>query len=292
MSTGESETDKPNGSRRIIITLAAIAAVALLAVAGLIGFIVADSSGDQSAADSSSDAGSPADVPDDEIPDLRPVAERAMSDGAAAEQSGTIADFRDWSAKYAVPACGEVLIGIAEAFGPDSEPEPKLLGDPKVVSVDQDGSVGVVVTKSAPNRDAETIHWIYNGSEWRFTCEGLFDTGTTETSTESSATTATTAAPPVTSMDPVEESTPVAGGRCWDREVGQRIDGLECRWSGENARWVEIAPATTAEEDAPLPESTPVVQGPCYSWENLQVRQGLVCVNSTNFGFVWLPDSH
>ncbi len=285
MANGESSTANPKNSRRIIAALAVVAAVALLAVAGLVGFIVADRGDDADNADSSSNVGAPADVPADEIPDLREVVEAFSSEGLQSERTGT-PSFRDVLNKYGVPACAQTLIELGEAFGGADAPDPDATAS-EIVSVTQDGSAGQAVVKDVGG-SPETQHWIYDGSEWKFTCEGLFDADAAETSAESSATTV----PPSSSANPVEESTPVPGGRCWDREVGQRIDGLECRWSGENARWVEIAPATSVEEEVPLPESTPVLQGPCYSWENLQVRQGLVCINSTNSGYVWLPDHH
>ena len=179
------------------------------------------------------------------------MAEAALEDGADAERDGSAEAFRAWVDEYAAPECARMLIGLAEMFGSESEPEPTTPGYPRLVSVEQDGWSGTVVTKSEPSSDPETTRWIYDKGEWRFTCSDIF--GGTDESDSAEFTpepttppsSATTVAPsPTDNVDPEVET---------------------------------------------LPQSEAIAGEPCYEWEYRQIRFNLQCMNSPTAGYIWLP---
>lgn len=103
--------------------------------------------------------------------DLRSTAENFARDGLESETTGS-PTFKEMMDIYAVPMCGEILNGFADAFGPGESDGDFTIAD--VVSVVEDGDRGTIVTRE-PGGEDETTHWLFDGTSWRFTCEGLFD---------------------------------------------------------------------------------------------------------------------
>ena len=199
--------------RRLVIALAVVAAIALLAVAGLVGYIAGNRGEPERP---SAAAASLTTIPPAEVPQLRPTVEAFLQDGDKSETTGS-PTLRDWTNKYAVPACAAIINGIAEAFGADSSTGKR---DVDLISVNQEGTSGTAVTRGA-NGD-ETIHWVFDGSAWRFTCEGIFDNTSSSTPTPAPVEPTTAAAPQRPASDPVLLQP------CFDYEIGLEVDGLRC----------------------------------------------------------------
>ncbi|PVY34065.1 hypothetical protein C7458_101471 [Williamsia muralis] len=158
------------------------------------------------------------------------------------EKSETVGapTFKELLDKYSVPACGAIISGFSDAFGGG-----ELSGDytpSTIVSVTQQGDKGTAVTRENGDGEDETIHWLYDGATWRFTCEGVFDQNVTaeiETTTE---------APLPTETEEPYEAPLIAGTPCSLDEVGTfSNEGLRCTYMGANGspRWVTVAPGAT-----------------------------------------------
>lgn len=161
----------------------------LVMVAGLVGYIAADGGGDgptgaKPVTASSTVAASKADGPvaptkapgRQVVPDLRKTLDAFADAGEKSANTGS-PTFKEILSMYAVPACGAILGGFADAFGGEDESGDFTPSD--VVSVEQDGNKGRTVTREVGSTEHETVQWLYDGTAWHFTCEGILDDNTT-----------------------------------------------------------------------------------------------------------------
>lgn len=210
-----------SGQSRTIWGLAALAAVALLIVAGLVGYIAADRDGEPTPP--TAVASTPTPPTPKRIPDLRQTVEKFIRDGEDSESVGS-PTFHELMNTYAVPACGAIVIGLSDAFGGVSEIDPATTTI--IDSVVQRETTGTSITHEG-DRDPETLQWVFDGTSWRFTCEGVFDEP---------------AEPTVEPPPALESSTPKLLSPCFEHEIGRQSGALRC--SGADAygptRWTVV----------------------------------------------------
>ncbi len=176
--SSESAGGRPSGSGRrpLLWVLGVTVVVVLMAVSGLVGYVLGGKG-------EGSVAGGPAipAAPGTKHLSLRETAVKAMSESDAATQAGDEAAGWKVLKRYAEPACAAMLESFVAAFGSGEDSNEDADSDPTtVVSATENGNRGVVVTKTG-NGDPETMHWIRREGVWRFTCEGIFDAGSTTT---------------------------------------------------------------------------------------------------------------
>ncbi|MET9199032.1 hypothetical protein [Gordonia sp. NPDC003585] len=184
--TAQAEARAPRS--RLVWVLAAVVVVLLVALAGVVGYLVGSNSHDGDTTEAATTQALPIPAaPGTKLLSLRQTATRAVAESDAAAR--TRGQRAGWEAikPYAEPACASMLDGLYAAFGSSSDD--KYEGPTAIVSVTEDGDRGTVVTKTGTD-EPETMHWIRRAGVWRFTCEGIFDQTTSES--ESPTTTPTT----------------------------------------------------------------------------------------------------
>lgn len=222
--------------RKLVWALSAAVVVALLVIAGLIGYLLADRDTSSPTADSSPSSSSslapPSKAAPTSIPKLEVVVRQfERENNAIRAGSPTLTeDTKALFQKYGVPACAAVISGFADAFGGLEAGD----GAQVVKSVGQYGTRGKVVTYDERTGENSTTFWTYTGGEWRFTCEGLFDARSTATGTvDPIPTIEPYTAPPVTTS-----SEPAAGGSCSPYGATANGNTLFCANGG---RWATVA---------------------------------------------------
>ena len=219
-------------SRATIILGAAVVAL-LIAVAGLVGYLIADQDNQPAAA--------PAPASSTTTAVAKPVTLRHTVQQMAADADRHPDSTRAWTAmkRYAEPACAAVIDSFINGFGGSDSADSH--GKTTIVSVTETGNRGTSTTRTG-NDTNDTLHWLRRDNVWRFTCEGIFTA------------TATTSEPePETPAVDVAD-TPTVGGSC--PTVGATTGGLRCapadsyasqRWAHHplNCRTAPTAPAVS-----------------------------------------------
>ncbi|WP_222111558.1 hypothetical protein [Gordonia sihwensis] len=191
-------------SRRLIWILAGVATVLLLAISAGVGLMLGQRGSDTSAQSAVQQIFAP------KPESLRSAAERMDKEGDAIEAAGSspIAQ-KEFVEHWAEPSCAAMINAFVEAFA-GSEDDPATPSAPsRIVSVNESGDKGTVVTESAG--ETETQHWVRLNGRWVITCEGAFgDESSTPTQADDVAETTLRTRPTATPRsEPTDHQRPV-----------------------------------------------------------------------------------
>lgn len=260
-------------TRTITLVLAVIAAVLLVAVAGMLALVLNDRTNDLAGAATQSTVTSTA----TDGMSLREAAQGLIAESTAAvKRGGHKAGLRAVE-EHAVPECADLIKGLIIG-GTRDIPTDDLTGPSTLVSVTESGDRGTTVIRA--DGEDETRHWDRSGGVWRLTCEGLLDDSPAGADTEagqsdsgdasdaSAADDADASESRPTTPTPEAPQGPAAGDACIGAETGKRTtdaDGqsIVCdnytwapdvgqtprhKWADDQSKWADCTADHTTEE--------------------------------------------
>lgn len=183
---------------------------------------------------------------------LREAVELVTAEGERIESMGSSpAESKAFVERWMVPSCAAFINGMVEAFGGDDQGETTASGTTSIISVDQRGDAGTVVTETDGER--ETQQWVRTERGWQLSCAGMFgdesadDAALTPTTTPQVAEEPAVIEPEVRSVEPyvveclqgtpgpaqMSDGTVAFSQKCFDENGGEAYMSAE-RQSGPN----------------------------------------------------------